>query len=387
MSILSISAEPIFGHIRPDIAIVSSLGAHIVGQYVLVRIGDDEGRVGLGEASVTSVWSGETQAGTIALVRDVLAPLVIGADPFDTEWIERRLERAAFGNSFARAAVEMALLDLQGRILAVPVYKLLGGRDGSTPGGERGIRLKFVVGAVESSLAAERARRMVERGWRAIKVKVGRHDHPRVDVERLRAVREAIGPDVFLSVDANGGYTVEQAIWAARRFESLDVALFEQPTRRGDHAAMAEVRRRSGLPIMADESVFTLRDALEVIRAGAADVLSLYPGKHGGMRPMQAIARLAEAASIPCTIGSNLEREVATAAMAHVTLATPNVQCERFPGDLIGPVYFEQSLSRQALRYEADRVFVPEGSGLGVSVNPPMSELELPAEKPSEAEA
>jgi len=371
MSIVSISAEPILGRIRSDIAIVSSLGAHVVGQYVLVRIADEEGRVGLGEASVTCVWSGETQAGTIAVIREVLAPLVIGADPFDSEWIERRLERAAFGNSFARAAVEMALLDLQGHILGVPVYKLLGGREGVTTDGERGIRLKFVVGAVEPSLAAERARRMVERGWQAIKVKVGRHEHPRLDVERLRAVRDAIGSNVFLSVDANGGYTVEQALWAARRFEQLDVALFEQPTRRGDHAAMAEVRRRSGVPIMADESVFTLRDALEVIRAGAADVLSLYPGKHGGMRPMQAIARLAESASIPCTIGSNLEREIATAAMAHVTLATPNVRCERFPGDLIGPVYFEQPLSRQPLRYEADRVFVPEGPGLGMEVNPP----------------
>src|SRR5579884_786767 len=109
MSIRSVSAEPILGHVRPDIAILSSLGAHTVGQYVLVRIADDEGRVGLGEASVTSVWSGETQAGAIAVIRDVLAPLVIGADPFDSEWIERRLERAAFGNSFARAAIEMAL--------------------------------------------------------------------------------------------------------------------------------------------------------------------------------------------------------------------------------------------------------------------------------------
>jgi muconate cycloisomerase len=367
MSILSVSAEPILGHIRPDIAIVSSLGAHIVGQYVLVRITDDTGRVGLGEASVTSVWSGETQAGAIALIREVLTPLLVGADLFDTEWIERRLERAAFGNSFARAAIEMALLDLQGQTLGQPVYKLLGGRDTSS-----GIRLKFVVGAVEPELAAERARRMVERGWRAIKVKVGRHEHPRVDVERLRAVREAIGPDVFLSVDANGGYTVDQAVWAASRFEKLDVALFEQPTRRGDHPAMGQVRRRSGIPIMADESVFTLRDALDVIRAGAADVLSLYPGKHGGMRPMQAIARLAEAAGLPCTIGSNLEREVATAAMAHVTVATPNVQCERFPGDLIGPVYFEESLTRQPLRYETDHLFVPEGPGLGASVDPPI---------------
>ena len=364
MPIVSVVAEPIAGRIRPELAIVSSLGEHVVGQYVLVRVTDGDGRVGLGEASVTAVWSGETQAGAIALVRDVLAPHVAGADPFDVEWITRRLERAAFGNGFIRAALETALLDLQGKILGVPLYRLLGGRDASAP---QGIRLKFVVGAVPPEQAAERARRMVERGWKAIKVKVGR-DEPRADVERLRAVREAVGPGVFLAVDANGGYTVEQAVWVARRLEALDVALLEQPTRRGDHAAMAAVRRRCGMPVMADESVFTPQDAWEVLRAGAADVLSLYPGKHGGVRAAQAIARMAEAAGVPCTIGSNLEREPATAAMAHLVAATPNVQCERFPGDLIGPLYFEAPLCRLPLRYEADRLFPPEGPGLGVDL-------------------
>src|SRR5262249_29138492 len=148
----------------------------------------------------------------------------------------------------------------------------------------------------------------------------------------------------------------------------FEVALFEQPTRRGDHAAMAAVRRRSGIPIMADESVFTPQDALEVIRAQAADVLSLYPGKHGGIRATQHIAKLAEAAGIPCTIGSNLEREVATAAMTHVTVCTAHLQCERYPGDLIGPLYYHAPLSRAPLRYQADRLWVPEGAGLGVAV-------------------
>jgi muconate cycloisomerase len=367
MTITAVTAEPITGRIRRDIAIVSSLAEHVSGQYVLVRLTDSSGKVGLGEASVTSVWSGETQAGTIALVRDVLAPVVVGADPFDSEWIGRRMDRIAFGNSFAKGAIEMALLDLQGRILHVPVFKLLGGRN-VPPEGDPGIRLKFVVGAVEPDVAAERARRMTERGWKTIKVKVGRQGDPRIDVERLRAVRQAIGPEVMLTVDANGGYTVDQAVYAAKHFEPLDVRLFEQPTRRGDHASMALVRQRSGIPIMADESVFTPQDAVEVIRAGAADVLSLYPGKHGGIRMTQSIARIAEAAGIPCTIGSNLEREVATSAMAHVTVSTPNLMCERFPGDLIGPVYYDAPLSKQPLEYRADRLFVPQGPGLGVEV-------------------
>ena len=167
MPITIVSAEPIEGVIRREVAIVSALAEHKVGQYVLVRLADEEGRIGLGEASVTAVWSGETQAGAVALIREVLAPLVVGADPFDSEWITRRLDRAAFGNSFARAALETALLDLQGRILNIPLYKLLGGRE--RPAGEdRGVRLKFVVGAVEPDRAGQLARQMVQGGWRAI---------------------------------------------------------------------------------------------------------------------------------------------------------------------------------------------------------------------------
>ncbi|HVX64118.1 MAG TPA: enolase C-terminal domain-like protein [Pirellulales bacterium] len=366
MPITAAVAEPIYGKVRQDIAIISSLGAHLVGNYVLVKLSDGEGRVGVGEASVTCIWSGETQQGVLALFEQEIKPVLLGADPFDVDWIMRKLDRAIHANSFVKGAVEMALLDLQGKTLGVPVYQLLGGRNPDAA--EQGVRLKFVVGAVEPQIAAERAARMTARGWTCIKVKVGRHEHPRVDLERLKAVRDAIGPDVMLTVDANGGYSVEQAVWAAARFEPLGVALFEQPTKRGDHVAMAAVRRRSDLPIMADESVFTPQDALAVIRHEAADVLSLYPGKHGGVRQTQNIARLAESAGVVCTIGSNLEREVATAAMAHVTVATPNLVCERFPGDLIGPLYFESPLSDAPLRYAADRLFTPEGPGLGVTV-------------------
>lgn len=364
MAIKRIEAHSINGEVKPEIAIISSLGEHIRGQYVLVTITDDQGHEGLGEASVTSVWSGETQTGTLAIIREVLAPPLIGADPFDLEWTRTQMERAVFGNSFAKAAIEMALLDLQGKILNVPIYRLLGGKRKD----EDGIRLKFVVGAVEPATAAQRAAQMVEQGWRAIKVKVGKSRDVQADIERVRAVRQAVGEDVWLSVDANGGYCVHEALAAARGFERYGVALFEQPTPRRDFEAMAEVRSRSGIPVMADEAVFTMQDALEIIRHRAADVVSLYPGKHGGMRATQEIARVAQAAGLPCTIGSNLEREVATAAMAHVTVATANLQCDRYPGDLIGPLYYRQCLTETPLEYCADRLKVPEGPGLGVNI-------------------
>src|SRR5262249_59094828 len=126
---------------------------------------------------------------------------------------------------------------------------------------------------------------------------------------------------------------VGQVGWLGAGLGRAKGVLFERPTRRGDREARAEARRNSPVPIMADESVFTPQDALAVIRHRAADVMSLYPGKHGGIRQTQQIAKLAEAAGGVCTIGSNLEREGATAAMAHVTVCTANLNCERFPGD------------------------------------------------------
>jgi muconate cycloisomerase len=364
MKVTRVEASPIRATVRSDIAIVSSLGMHVDSQYVMVRIETDTGISGLGEASVTAIWSGETQPGTIAVIDHVLAPLLIGVDPFDLAWIDRRMSREAFANSFARSAVECALLDIQGRALGVPLYRLLGGKNSNTDG----VRLKFVVGAVEPHLAALRARKMVDAGWTAIKVKVGRDDDPAADLERLRAVRDAIGPDTWLSIDANGAFSVADAIRLARQLESLNVKLFEQPTRRGRHAELRQVRRRSPIPIMADESVFTYDDALDLLRLEAADVLSVYPGKHGGIRPTQEIVRLAEAHGVACTIGSNLEREVATAAMIHTALATPNLCCEQFPGDLIGPIYYAESLTTKPLRYEKDRLFAPDAPGLGVEV-------------------
>lgn len=363
MRITAVHAMPIGGTVREDLAIVSSLGRHIVGQYVLVRVETDEGSAGIGEATVTAVWSGETQAGAIALVQSVLAPLLVGADPFDLAWIERSWNKAVHGSSFLKSAVEMALLDLQGRLLGVPVHCLLGGGSPRDP-----VRLKFVVGAVEPRLAAERAAAVVRAGWTAVKVKVGTSGDPADDLLRLTAVREAVGPDVWLAIDANGAYPVADAVWLSRKLENLNVSLFEQPTRRGRHDLMRAVRRRTAIPVMADESVFSFDDALNLLRAEAADVLSLYPGKHGGIRGTLEIARLAEAHAVACTIGSNLEREVATAAMAHAAAAHPNVQCQRFPGDLIGPLYFTEPLSTSPLVYDKDRLAVPSGPGLGVDV-------------------
>lgn len=200
-----------------------------------------------------------------------------------------------------------------------------------------------------------------------IKIKVG--TDPKADVERVRRVREALGGIIQLSVDANGGWTVADSIWAIRRMEPYDLVMAEQPVHRQDVEGMAQVRRSVGVPIMADETVFTEREALEVIRREAADMISVYPGKNGGILRARAIAKMAEAAGVPCHVGSNLEWDVGASAMAHLAVSTQNIVSERYPADILGPLYHVDHVVTSPLRIEDGYAEVPSNPGLGVELD------------------
>ena len=167
---------------------------------------------------------------------------------------------------------------------------------------------------------------------------------------RVRAVREAIGPDVRLGVDANGGWSPRVAIQTIRRMYEFGIYFAEQPVPPVDPAWMADVRNHVNVPIMADESVNTVQDAMSLARAGAADVLSLYVGKGGGVSVARKIAAVAEAAGLVCTVGSNLEMGVASAAMIHLAMATPAIAAEEFPCDILGPFFYEDDLLAEPCR-------------------------------------
>jgi muconate cycloisomerase len=272
------------------------------------------------------------------------------------------MDRAAFANPFAKAAVEMAAWDVAGKAAGRPVYELLGGacRDLALP-------IRFSLAAASPADTAMRARARVAWGHRTVKVKVGLD--PEADVERVRAVRAAIGPEIMLTVDANGGWSAEQAIWALRELSDCDLLLAEQPTPREDPEAMASVRAAADVPIMADESVFTIADAGRLLQLDAADILAIYPGKNGGIQRSRQIAALAGSRGIPSAIGSNLELDLATAAMCHLSVATPEVAAERYHGDILGPLYHEVSIARNPVRIEAGLAHCPTGPGLGVDLD------------------
>ena len=338
-------------------------GFRFASHLLVVIVHTDADLDGLGEFNGTANWSGETQIGAKALIDEHFAPRLLGEDPRQIRACMAKLENV-FGNPFAKAAVEMALFDLLGKSLGAPLYQLLGG-----PVRSLELPVRFPIMPVGPAESAEVARRMVAEGFRTIKLKVG-HDPLDYDLERVRQVREAIGPDVRLTVDANGGWSVNEAIRASLRLEEYDIAFVEQPVHRLDLDGLAYVRRQTRLPVMADESVFTPQDALACIQKEAADIISVYPGKNGGILNTIAIVEMAAAAGVACSIGSNVEWDIASAAMCHVAAALPNIAAERHATDIIGPYFHTQHACQPLWRLEGGHVAVPAGTGLGITLDP-----------------
>lgn len=364
MKITRIETCPVEIPLKPERRMISALGRHTVSRYVLVRIATDAGIDGVGEATVMPRWSGETVWGAKAIIDEVFAPLLSGIDPHDIAAINKTMDAAATGNWFAKSAIEMACWDIQGKAAGKPVYELLGGAARPLP-----IRCRFSMGAYEPDRARKRAEELIAEGFTTIKVKVG--TNPAEDIERVRIVREVIGPDLTIIIDANCGWDARTAIESCRKMDdlNLNVALFEQPTPQGDYAALAEVRREIRPLVMADDIVFDLVHARECIRNDAVDVVSVYPGKNGGISRTKQIVEYCAEHNVACSIGSNLELDVATAAMCHAVIACPNLLVETYPGDILGPDYHETSIAKNPVSIEGPIVTINDGPGLGVDVD------------------
>lgn len=345
--------------VNPALAIVSAAGSHPESHYLAVFVETDEGSCGQGEATVAPAWSGENQKTAKVLIENILAEKLIGQDPLNTNVILDAMDRVLIGNPFTKAALEMALLDLKARILGVPVHQLLGGARRAPL-----IPLKFSIGAFSPKEAIRIARHAASLGIKAAKVKVGLD--VKGDIERVAAVRQEMGDDFRLAVDANAGWTEADVVSALPHLEKLKVNCIEQPLRRGDFAGCYRIRQRTHIPLMLDESVFTRQDAMEAIRADACDFISIYPGKNGGISRSMEIAQMAASAGIECTIGSNLEMDLGSAAMVHMAVAIPNLATS-VDHDILGPLYYQQHLTVPPLRYDQGCALLPEGNGLGVT--------------------
>lgn len=361
MKITSLETIRVNVPVKSHMTAKTSHGEHATSPYLIVRLHTDEGLVGLGEGTISPGWSGETVPGAAAIIEDLVAPVITGHDPTQINMLRQKLDKCIRLNPFAKAAVEMALWDLKGKSLGVPVYQLLGGKVRDV------VPIKLVVWALEVPKAEALAQQFLDWGAKCLKIKVGLD--PDADVERVRAIRKLAGPDIPIGVDANCGWSPNAARQTLRRLEEFDLLFAEQPIPTTHVEALAELRSHTVTPIMADESVFTLEDAWNITAHRAADILSCYPGKHGGIATTMEIANVARSAGIVCSIGSNMELGIGTAAMLHVAAACPTIKSEIYPADILGPLYHETDLLTEPLQLGPPVAYVPEGPGLGVELD------------------
>ncbi len=361
MKIVRIETIPVSVPLKKGMTAKTAHGELVSSPYVILRVHTDQGLIGLGEATLAALWSGESQAAAVAVIRDYLAPALVGRDPRDITRIRHVMDTTIKLNPFTKAAVEMALWDIAGKAVGLPVWRLLGGKV------REKVRIKLVVWARDVAGSRSMAEEHLARGVTCIKVKTGLD--PAADIARVRAVREVCGPDVPMTIDANCGWTIQQAGTCLRALADANLLLAEQPIPPGDPQGMAELRRATQTPIMADESIFTLQDAWLLTTHRAVDLLSVYPGKHGGIAATAEIVAVARAAGIRCTIGSNLELGIGTAAMLHVAAAFPEIDTDAFPADTIGPFYHEADLLTRPLDLGPPAALVPDGPGLGVELD------------------
>jgi L-alanine-DL-glutamate epimerase-like enolase superfamily enzyme len=350
--------------------------AATAGRYVIVKVHTDNGVVGLGEATVVPQWGGdhmryygERPEEVVRLIADVLAPVLVGESPMRIGPLLVRLDKAVKGYPYAKAALDIALHDVKGRILGIPVYELLGGayRDR--------VAIAQSLGYMEPAKAAAEAQAAIAEGIKTIKIKVGRD--PSVDLTVVQAVRQAIGSGYDITIDANQGYPdPKTAIRAIRTMEQEGVRLAEQPVE--GLRAMADVRAGVDAWVMADESAWTPQDVLEIVERKAADCISLYTTKPGGLHRAIQVAAVAQAAGMPCNVNGSGELGVGNAANLHLCAAAQAVTlpcvfpatapAEKAPTRIAGRQYVDDIVA-DAFRYEDGYVYVPQGTGLGVELD------------------
>ncbi len=353
-----------------------AFGGERLGRYVIVRVDTDEGFSGYGEATVLLQWGGdygryfgESPQTTVHMIADVFGPALIGDDPTAIERAHEKLDQAVKGYPYAKSAIDTALHDITGKKYGVPVYQLLGGLV------RREVPIAHSLGILDLDTLRTEAATAVEDGIKTIKVKIGLD--PERDVQAVAEVRKVVGDETSIVVDANQGYeTPKVAIRTLRRIEEYVIRYAEQPVE--GLQRMAEVARAVDIPIMADESAWTARDILEIAQLGAADVISLYTTKPGGLLPAKKAAAVAEAAGFPCNINGSLETGVGNAANLHLAASTacvtescviPITTLAGREQTKIAGIFYTDDILTEPFTYRDGSLVVPDGPGLGIELD------------------
>lgn len=330
---------------------------------VVVTVTDSDGRTGWGEAPQVWQVTGESLAGATACIEQMLAPVVVGRpldDRDDLAAAAALVQRAVARNFGAKAAVDAALHDLVAQAEGTSVAALLAGR----PDGIRDrLTTDVTLSAGAADALADTARLRVAEGFRTLKMKVG--TDASTDVQRVAAVREEVGADVAIRLDANQGWTREEAVQVIRALEVADlgVEFVEQPVVAEDVEGLAWVRERVGLPVMADESCYGPHDLERIIRLGAADLVNVKLAKCGSLTTGRDLLRRAHEAGLRTIVGSMMESHVGVGAAAALVAAEPTTEVS----DLDAAWWSVASPVEGGVAYSGNEIQLPATGGFGIT--------------------
>jgi muconate cycloisomerase len=348
-----------------------------IGQgYIVLRLTLEDGTTGWGEAQVLKDWGGEygTRYGeapqsTKVVIEELLAPLLIGEDVLRIEHLYSKMDKFVRGYPYAKAAIDVAMHDAVGKLTELPVYQLLGGLV------RREVAVAHSLGLMEIDTAVTEAQQVVDEGITTIKVKVG-VDAAR-DIEIVKRLRKALGPDVKIRVDANQGYrTWKEALRVTRVMQDYDIAYMEQPCEGLEN--MARVAQATDVPIMADESAWNAHDVLRLIEWKAAEMVSVYYTKPGGLMKAKKLLAVAETGGLRCDINGSAEMGVGNAANLHLAGSSAIMDlpgsipvtstAETIRTKIAGHKYLDDII-KEPFAYKDGHLIVPDGPGLGIEVD------------------
>ncbi len=322
---------------------------------IVVEVHTDTGAVGYGEAPPTGAITGDTTGAILGALQDHIIKTVVGREVDDFEDLMLALNKCIVGNTSAKAAMDMALWDLYGQLYKIPVYKLLGGS-------RKEIITDITISVNDPDEMARDAVDAVRRGYDTLKIKVGAH--PELDVARLTAVRQAIGSDTRIRIDANQGWEPKQAVRLLNQMQEkgLDIEFVEQPVKAHDIDGLRYVTERSYVPVLADESVFSPEDAVRIMQTRAADLVNIKLMKCGGLYNALKIVSAAEVYGVECMIGCMLEAKISVNAAVHLACAKKIIT----KIDLDGPVLCSEDPILGGAVFDEQRITVSDEPGLGI---------------------
>lgn len=323
---------------------------------IVVRVTADDGQTGFGEAPPTAVITGDTKGSIRCAIEEFIAPNLIGMEIDDLDGIMNKLHGCILKNTSAKAAVDMAVYDLFAKSCGKPLYRVLGGRRS-----EIETDLTISVNGIDEMVAD--SLKAVSEGFGILKIKVGKEG--RKDVERIRAIRDAVGPDIRLRIDANQGWSAKEAVRIIQTMEDMGIEmdLVEQPVSAHDFEGMKFVTSRVATPILADESVFSAGDAIRIIQERAADLINIKLMKTGGIYEALKICAAAESFGVECMIGCMLESKIAVSAAAHLAAGKGIIT----RADLDGPTLCREDPYTGGPVYDGAVIRMNENCGIGIT--------------------